>query len=71
MSENIAAALERSDRLFGDREAVVDGGLRWSYRELRRRVAASLRAWAGVLRTRPLWTPESRLSRQRVARSIF
>ncbi len=40
MSENIGAALERSDRLFGDREAVVDGGLRWSYRELRHRVAA-------------------------------
>ncbi len=40
ISENIGAALERSDRLFGDREAVVDGGLRLSYRELRHRVAA-------------------------------
>ena len=40
MSENIGSALERAYRLFGDREAVVDGGLRWSYRELRDRVAA-------------------------------
>ena len=40
MSENIGSALERAYRLFGDREAVIDGGLRWSYRELRHRVAA-------------------------------
>ncbi len=40
MSENLGAVLERAGRLFADRKAVVDGELRWSYRELRRRVAA-------------------------------
>jgi acyl-CoA synthetase (AMP-forming)/AMP-acid ligase II len=39
MSENVGAALERAGRLFADREAVVDGDTRWSYAELRRRVA--------------------------------
>jgi long-chain acyl-CoA synthetase len=39
MSENIGAALERAAVLFPDREAVVDGETRWSYRELHRRVA--------------------------------
>jgi long-chain acyl-CoA synthetase len=40
MSENVGAALERAGKLFAEREAVVDGRLRWSYRVLRRRVAA-------------------------------
>jgi len=39
MSENVGAALERSARLFADREAVVDGELRWNYSELHHRVA--------------------------------
>jgi long-chain acyl-CoA synthetase len=39
MSENLGAALERASRLFGEREALVDGDLRWSYAELSRRVA--------------------------------
>jgi acyl-CoA synthetase (AMP-forming)/AMP-acid ligase II len=39
MSEHVGVALERAARLFGDREAVVDGDLRWDYAELRRRVA--------------------------------
>ena len=39
MSENVGAALERAGRLFAAREAVVDGDTRWSYRELRGRVA--------------------------------
>ncbi|HYZ02549.1 MAG TPA: AMP-binding protein, partial [Candidatus Binatia bacterium] len=40
MSEHVGAALERAGALFGEREAVVDGDLRWSYAELRRRAAA-------------------------------
>ncbi len=40
MSENVGDALERARTLFGEREAVVDGDLRWSYAELYRRVAA-------------------------------
>jgi long-chain acyl-CoA synthetase len=40
MSETTAGALERAAQLFGEREAVVDGALRWTYRELHRRVAA-------------------------------
>jgi acyl-CoA synthetase (AMP-forming)/AMP-acid ligase II len=39
LSQNIGAALERAGRLFGDREAVTDGQLRWSYRDLNQRVA--------------------------------
>jgi long-chain acyl-CoA synthetase len=39
MSENVGAALERAGRLFGEREAVVDGDLRWTYAELQQRVA--------------------------------
>ena len=39
MSENVGAALERAARLFGEREALVDGELRWTYRELEARVA--------------------------------
>ena len=39
MSENVGGALERASRLFADREAVVDGERRWTYAELRRRVA--------------------------------
>jgi long-chain acyl-CoA synthetase len=40
MSENVGGALERAGRLFADREAVVDGEQRWTYRELHQRVAA-------------------------------
>ena len=40
MSETLGATLERPLRLFADREAVVDGDERWTYRELGRRVAA-------------------------------
>jgi long-chain acyl-CoA synthetase len=40
MSETVGAPLERAARLYPEREAVVDGELRWSYGELRRRVAA-------------------------------
>ena len=40
MSETLGATLERPQRLFADREAVVDGDARWTYRELGRRVAA-------------------------------
>jgi long-chain acyl-CoA synthetase len=40
MSETTGAVLERASQLFGEREAVVDGELRWTYRELHRRVAA-------------------------------
>jgi long-chain acyl-CoA synthetase len=40
VSESVGAALERAGRLFADREAVVDGEERWTYRELHRRVAA-------------------------------
>jgi long-chain acyl-CoA synthetase len=40
MTENVGAALERAGRLYADREAIVDGELRWSYGELRRHVAA-------------------------------
>ncbi|MFC3241233.1 AMP-binding protein [Gordonia humi] len=36
--ENIAAALDRAEQLFGDAEAVVDGDLRWTYAELAQRV---------------------------------
>ena len=39
MSENLAMPLERAARLFSDREAVVDGEVRWTYGELRERVA--------------------------------
>ncbi len=39
MSDNVAAALDRGAALFGDHEAVVDGELRWTYRELQQRVA--------------------------------
>ena len=39
MSENLGAALERAGRLFADREAVVVGETRWTYGDLRRRVA--------------------------------
>ncbi len=39
MGENVAMALERAGRLFPEREAVVDGDLRWAYRDLRWRVA--------------------------------
>lgn len=39
MNENIAAALDRAAALFGDRLSVVDGELRWTYRELHQRVA--------------------------------
>jgi long-chain acyl-CoA synthetase len=39
MSENVGEALERAARLFADREAVVDGDIRWNYRELHRRVS--------------------------------
>jgi long-chain acyl-CoA synthetase len=40
MSDNLGAALERAAALFGDRDAVVDGTVRWDYRDLRRRVAS-------------------------------
>lgn len=40
MSETLSATLERPLRLFADREAVIDGDERWTYRELGRRVAA-------------------------------
>lgn len=40
MSEHVGAALERAGALFGEGEAVVDGDVRWSYSELRRRAAA-------------------------------
>jgi long-chain acyl-CoA synthetase len=39
MSEHLGAALERAGQLFGAREAVVDGDLRWTYKELSARVA--------------------------------
>jgi long-chain acyl-CoA synthetase len=39
MTEHVGVALERAARLFGGREAVVDGELRWTYRELHQRVA--------------------------------
>jgi long-chain acyl-CoA synthetase len=48
VSENVGAALERAARLFGDREAVVDGELRWSYAELRARVAGFDAALEGL-----------------------
>ncbi|WP_038169211.1 long-chain-fatty-acid--CoA ligase [Tomitella biformata] len=38
MNENVSAALERAVQLFGDREAMVDGAARWTYRELDARV---------------------------------
>ncbi|MFD6860458.1 long-chain-fatty-acid--CoA ligase [Rhodococcus sp. NPDC060086] len=40
MNENISSALDRAARLFGSREAVVDGNIRWTYRELGRYVSA-------------------------------
>jgi long-chain acyl-CoA synthetase len=40
VSESVGGALERAGGLFADREAVVDGEQRWTYRELHRRVAA-------------------------------
>jgi acyl-CoA synthetase (AMP-forming)/AMP-acid ligase II len=40
MSETLGATLERPLKLFADREAVIDGDERWTYRELGRRVAA-------------------------------
>jgi acyl-CoA synthetase (AMP-forming)/AMP-acid ligase II len=39
MSEHVGAALERAAQLFGERVAVVDGQLRWTYRDLQARVA--------------------------------
>lgn len=38
MTEIVSAALDRAARLFGRNEAVVDGDVRWTYRELDRRV---------------------------------
>ncbi len=40
MSENLGAVIERAARLYGTTEAVVEGDLRWSYGDLRARVAA-------------------------------
>lgn len=40
MNENISSALDRAVRLFGSREAVVDGKIRWTYRDLGRYVSA-------------------------------
>jgi non-ribosomal peptide synthetase component E (peptide arylation enzyme) len=60
MSENIGAALERAYRLFGDREAVIDGGVRWSYRELRHRVAGLTPPWARWASQRATSLPCSR-----------
>jgi long-chain acyl-CoA synthetase len=40
MNVNVAAILERSARLFGDRTAVVDGTVHLTYAEMDRRVAA-------------------------------
>ena len=40
MSETLGATLERPLKLFADREAVVDGDERWTYRKLGQRVAA-------------------------------
>ena len=39
MSENMAAALDLAATLFSDREAVTDGNLRWTYKDLHQRVA--------------------------------
>jgi long-chain acyl-CoA synthetase len=39
-TEHVAASLERAVRLYGGREAVVDGERRWTYAEFGRRVAA-------------------------------
>src|SRR5690606_1915349 len=38
MNQNISAALNRAVALFGDREAMVDGDTRWTYRDLDRYV---------------------------------
>ncbi|MDN5915084.1 MAG: AMP-binding protein [Pseudonocardia sp.] len=38
MTETISAALDRAVALYGDREAVVDGPSRWTYRRLHRTV---------------------------------
>ncbi|WP_040801022.1 long-chain-fatty-acid--CoA ligase [Nocardia higoensis] len=40
MNENISAALNRAVALFGDRDAMVDGDIRWTYRDLDRYVGA-------------------------------
>lgn len=40
MNENISSALTRAVTVFGGREAVVDGDVRWTYRDLDRRVRA-------------------------------